>query len=315
MVGGSRRSAILRIASITKRSTIFSHKEAQKHKTKLKILITGAKGLVGQALGEHCSASGDEVFGYDHEALDIGNAEVVESVIAARRPEAVINCAAWTDVDGCETNPEKAERVNALGPENLANATRDAGALLITISTDYVFDGAKEGFYTQRDQPQPISVYGQYKLEGERRAQLANARTIVVRSGYIFGPGGKNFLSNIVTWAKNGKKLKAIRDYWGTPTYGVDLAVRLRELAALDLPGIYHVVSAGDGASFETFSVEALRLAGLNSDVLEVIDGDTLGRPAPRPRNSRLKCLLSDAVGLPPLPHWEDGLARFINRE
>ncbi len=280
----------------------------------LKILVTGAKGLVGRALVEHCSGNGDEVFGYDHEALDIADTEAVESAIAARRPDAVINCAAWTDVDGCETNPAKAERVNALGPENLARASRNAGALLIMISTDYVFDGEKEGFYTQRDQPQPISVYGRFKLEGERRAQEANARTIVVRSGYIFGSGGKNFLSNVVAWAKSGKNLKAIRDYWGTPTYGHDLAIRLRELAALDLPGIYHVVSSGDGASFETFSVEALRLAGLNSDVLEVIDGDTLGRPAPRPRNSRLRCLLSEAVGLTPLPHWQDGLARFINR-
>jgi len=109
--------------------------------------------------------------------------------------------------------------------------------------------------------------------------------------------------------------LKAIRDYWGTPTYGRDLAVRLRELAVLDLPGIYHVVSSGEGASFETFSVEALRLAGLDTGMLEVVDGDTLGRPAPRPRNSRLKCLLSEAVGLSSLPHWQDGLARFINRK
>jgi len=281
--------------------------------SQLKILITGAKGLVGRALVEHCSRSGDEVFAYDHNALDIADARATESVISARRPDAVINCAAWTDVDGCETSPEKAERVNALGPENLARASRNAGALLITISTDYVFDGQKEGFYTQRDQPRPISVYGRFKLEGERGAQEAHARTIVVRTGYIFGPGGKNFLSNVVTWAQRGQKLKAIRDYWGTPTYGGDLAVRLRELAVLDLPGIYHVVSSGDGASFETFSVEAFRLAGLNSDLLEVIDGDSLGRPAPRPRNSRLKCLLSEAVGLSPLPHWQDGLARFIS--
>ena len=279
----------------------------------MKILITGAKGLVGRALVEHCSRSGDEVFAYDHNALDIADARATESVISARRPDAVINCAAWTDVDGCETNPEKAERVNTLGPENLASASHNSGALLITISTDYVFDGQKEGFYTQRDQPRPISVYGRFKLEGERSAQEAHARTIVVRTGYIFGPGGKNFLSNVVTWAQRGQKLKAIRDYWGTPTYGGDLAVRLRELAVLDLPGIYHVVSSGDGASFETFSVEAFRLAGLNSDLLEVIDGDSLGRPAPRPRNSRLKCLLSEAVGLSPLPHWQDGLARFIS--
>jgi len=281
----------------------------------LKILITGAKGLVGRALVEHCSASGDEVFGYDHTALDIADAHAVESVIAAHRPDAVINCAAWTDVDGCETNPEKAEHVNALGPENLARASQNSNALLITISTDYVFDGEKPGFYTQRDQPRPISVYGRFKLEGERRAQQAHARTIVVRTGYIFGPGGKNFLSNVVTWAQRGQKLKAIRDYWGTPTYGCDLAIRLRELAELDLPGIYHVVSSGEGASFETFSVEALRLADLSAEMLEVVDGDTLGRPAPRPRNSRLKCLLSDAVGLSSLPPWQDGLARFINRK
>jgi dTDP-4-dehydrorhamnose reductase len=280
----------------------------------LKIVITGANGLVGRALVEHCSASGDEVFAYDHQALDIADPRSVDLEITAHRPEVVINCAAWTDVDGCETNPEKAEQVNALGPENLARASRKVGALLITISTDYVFDGKKSGFYTQDDQPRPLSVYGRYKLEGEVRAREADPRTIVVRTGYIFGPGGKNFLSNVVAWAQRGQKIKAIRDYWGTPTYGCDLAVRLRELAALDLPGTYHVVSSGEGASFETFSVEALRLAGLSPEVLEVVDGDTLGRPAPRPRNSRLKCLLSDAVGLSSLPPWQDGLARFINR-
>jgi dTDP-4-dehydrorhamnose reductase len=279
----------------------------------LKILITGSNGLVGRALAEHCLAGGDEVFSYDHKALDIADERAVESAITAQRPAAVINCAAWTDVDGCETNPEKAERVNSLGPENLARASRRAGALLITISTDYVFDGEKEGFYTQRDQPRPISVYGRFKLEGERRAQEANARTVVVRTGYIFGPGGKNFLSNVVTWGRRGQKLKAIGDYWGTPTYGRDLAVRLRELAALDLPGTYHVVSSGDGASFETFSLEAFRLAGLSTSLLEVIDGDSLGRPAPRPRNSRMKCLLSEAIGLSPLPHWQEGLVHFIS--
>jgi len=281
----------------------------------MKILITGAKGLVGRALVEHCSANGDEVFGYDHHALDIADARAVESEITEKRPDAVINCAAWTDVDGCETNPEKAEQVNSLGPENLARASHNAGAVLVTISTDYVFDGEKQGFYTQRDQPRPISVYGQFKLEGERRAQQAHARTIIVRTGYIFGPGGKNFLSNVVSKAQRGEKLKAIRDYWGTPTYGRDLAIRLRELAVLDLPGIYHVVSSGDGASFETFSIEALRMAGLNSELLEVIDGDSLRRPAPRPRNSRMKCLLSEAIGLKPLPHWREGLAHFISQQ
>jgi len=279
----------------------------------LRILVTGAAGLVGRALVEHCSASGDEVLVYDHRGLDIGDAAVVQSVVEDQRPEAIVNCAAWTDVDGCESNPAKAERVNSLGPENLARAARDANAVLITISTDYVFDGMKEGFYTQRDQPSPISVYGKYKLEGERRAQAAHARTIVVRSGYIFGPGGKNFLSTVISRAERGETLKAIADYWGTPTYGHDLAIRLRELAALDLPGIYHVVNSGEGASFETFTREALRLAGLDDTRLEIVDGDSLGRPAPRPHNSRLKCLLSDALGLPTLRPWQHALTDFVS--
>ncbi len=209
---------------------------------------------------------------------------------------------------------DSAEQVNALGPENLARACRNADAVLITISTDYVFDGRKEGFYTQRDQPRPISVYGRFKLDGERRAQTEHARTIVVRTGYIFGPGGKNFLSNVITRVARGEKLKAISDYWGTPTYGRDLAARLRELAVLDLPGVYHVVSSGDGATFETFTIEALRLAGFTTELLEVVDGDSLGRPAPRPRNSKLKCLLSEAIGLAPLPPWQEGLAHFISQ-
>jgi len=244
--------------------------------------------------------------------LDIGDGAAVQQFAAERRPEAIINCAAWTDVDGCESDPDKAERANSSGPENLARAAHQVDAVLLTISTDYVFDGAKQGFYTQRDQPAPISVYGKYKLEGERRAQVAHARTIVVRSGYIFGPGGKNFLSNVIARAERGDKLKAIGDYWGTPTYGHDLAIRLRELAALDLPGIYHVVNGGDGASFETFSRAALRLAGLDDARMEVVAGDSLGRPAPRPHNSRLRCLLSDALGLAPLRPWQDALAHFI---
>lgn len=278
----------------------------------MKILITGARGLVGRALVEHCSASGDEVLSYDHQSLDIADAQAVEGAIQEQWPDAVINCAAWTDVDGCETNAEKARQVNSLGPENLARASRKADAVLITISTDYVFDGRKEGFYTQRDQPVPISVYGRFKLEGERRAQEEHARTMVVRTGYIFGPHGRNFLSNVIARAARGEKLKAIYDYWGTPTYGRDLAIRLRELAVLDLPGVYHVVNSGEGASFETFTLEAFRLAGFSRDMLEVVAGDSLGRPAPRPRNSRLKCLLSEAVGLSPLPPWQESLAHFV---
>lgn len=278
----------------------------------MKILITGAGGLVGRALTEHCRAQGDEVFAYDHQSLDITDPQKVDAIVVERRPDAVINCAAWTAVDDCESDPAKAKNVNALGPENLARASRLAGSLLITISTDYVFDGLKDGFYTQRDDPRPISEYGRSKLKGERLAQAENARTIVVRTGYIFGLGGTNFLSTVLTRARQGARLKVISDCFGTPTYGRDLAARLRELAVIDLPGIYHVVNSGEGASFEVFTHEALRLANHSADMVESVSMDSLPRPAPRPRNSKLKCLLSDAIGLEPLRPWQKGLADFV---
>lgn len=280
-----------------------------------KILITGTAGLVGRASVEHCRSIGDEVAAYDRQSLDIGDAQQVADVITRESPDAVINCAAWTDVDGCESDAAKAERVNATGPANLARACREVNAAFLTISTDYVFDGAKEGFYTQRDDPRPLSVYARSKLEGERRPQLEYARTIVVRTGYIFGPGGRNFLSTLVDRARRGETLKAITDSWGTPTYARDLAIRLRELIELDLPGVFHVVSAGDGATFETFARVAVKLTGCDPGLIQPVSMDSLARPAPRPRNSKLRCLLSPAVGLPPLPHWQEGLAHFVARK
>jgi len=278
----------------------------------LKVLITGAKGLVGNALNEHCAAAGDEVLAYDHGALDIASADAVERCIRDQRPDAVINCAAWTDVDGCETNPEKAYAANAFGPKNLARASRAIESAFITISTDYVFDGTKGAPYTQEDTPRPISVYGESKLDGERRAQAEYPRTVIVRTGYIFGMGGRNFLSRVVDLARGGQSVFAISDATGTPTYARDLASRLRELAVLNAAGIFHVVNAGDGATYEQFSRVALELAGLDDAILKVVSTASLKRPAPRPADSRLKCLSSAELGLAELPRWEDGLRRFI---
>src|SRR5262249_42453852 len=172
----------------------------------------GAGGLVGRATAEHFTAQGDEVFAFDHRSLDISDASTLRTLFTEKKPEVVINCAAWTDVDGCESDTAHAERANALVPKLLATCCRENDGLLITISTDYVFDGTKQGFYTQHDQPNPLSVYGRAKLEGERRAQAAWARTIVVRSGYIFGNGGKNFLSTLLSRAARNESLKAISD-------------------------------------------------------------------------------------------------------
>jgi dTDP-4-dehydrorhamnose reductase len=278
----------------------------------MKALITGTAGLVGRAVVEHCTDAGDQTISLDHAKLDIADRRQIDATFDLERPDVVINCAAWTDVDGCESDPERAETVNACGPEFLALACRRLGALFITISTDYVFDGEKDGFYTQRDQPNPQSVYAVSKLEGERRAQIACAETIVVRSGYIFGSGGTNFLSSIVERARRGERLQAINDSFGTPTYAPDLARQLRRLAQLNVPGIYHVVSAGEGVSFEAFARRAVEIAGLNTDLVQSISVNAIRRVAPRPRNSRLRCLLSPAIGLDPLPFWEDALHNFV---
>lgn len=268
--------------------------------------------MVGRAVVEHCTAQNDQVMACDHRALDITNEAAINLLIERTRPDAVINCAAWTDVDACEADPERAFAVNAYGPEKLAKGCRRANAVFVTISTDYVFDGAKQGFYTQRDDPNPASVYGSAKLDGERRAQAACARTVIVRTGWIFGVGGTNFLSRGVELAERGERLSVISDAYGTPTASRDLAMRLRALAILDLPGIYHVANSGEGTSFEGFMRVALAAGGLDSGMLNIVSMDDLKRPAPRPRNSRLRCVLSEAVGLAPLPLWQDALAEFV---
>lgn len=278
----------------------------------MKVLVTGAGGLVGRAVVARCTSQGERVAALDHRALDIADESQVNAVFDRERPEVLINCAAWTDVDGCELDPARAQNVNARGPELLALGCRRVGALLITVSTDYVFDGDQDGFYTQRDQPNPQSVYAVSKLDGERRAQIAWARTMVVRSGYIFGAGGTNFLSSVVEHARRRQPVCAINDMFGTPTYADDLARQLHRLAQLDLPGTFHIVNAGEGVSFEGFARRAVEIAGLDASLVEGVTLEALKRPAPRPRNSRLRCLLSEAIGLDPLPFWEDALRHFV---
>lgn len=281
----------------------------------MRVVVTGGRGLVGRAVTTHCVAAGDEVLSYGHRDLDITDREVVRQMILDKRPDVVINCAAWTNVDGCESDHEKAFAENASGPENLARACKEAESTFITISTDYVFDGTKSGFYTQLDEPNPQSVYAASKLEGERLSARAYDRSIIVRTGFVFGPGGNNFLSTLVERIKKGERLKAISDTYGTPTYAKDLGVRLRELAEKDVPGIYHVVNSGPGVSFEEFTRQAVALLGNRDVVVEVVSSDALNRPAKRPHNSRLRCLLTEKIGLPPLRDWESALEDFVSTD
>lgn len=281
----------------------------------MKILITGANGMLAGAAVRHCTSVGDEVVALDRAQLDISDSTRVDEELETHRPDAVLNCAAYTNVDGAETEKDAAFAANAFGVENLALAAQEIGCRFLTVSTDYVFDGENSGFYTQRDTPSPISEYGLSKLEGERLARDGYARTIIVRSGWIFGEGGTNFLSVMHKLLGEGQTIKAIHDSYGTPTFADDLARRMRELIELDLPGTFHVTNSGGGTSYLGFAEAACEITGFDKGLLEPVSKDDLKRPAPRPASSKLACLFSERFGLEPLPEWRTALKGFIDGE
>jgi dTDP-4-dehydrorhamnose reductase len=281
----------------------------------MKVLITGANGMVARAALRFCRSIGDEVVGLAHRELDISDQDAVFETFDRENFEAVLNCAAYTNVDGAETNKEICYAANATGVENLALAARATGCVFVTISTDYVFDGAKTGFYTQDDAPNPQSVYAKSKLTGENLARQAYERSIIVRSGWIFGAGGTNFLSVMHKLLAEGKTINAIKDSYGTPTFATDLATRLRELAALDKPGVFHVVNSGAGASYLEFAEKVCEIGGFERSLIEPVSFEDLKRPAPRPQSSKLACLFSEKYGLAPLQSWEKALESFLESE
>jgi dTDP-4-dehydrorhamnose reductase len=271
--------------------------------------------MVARAAAKHCRAIGDEVVALTRADLDIADEGSVNTAFEQHRPDALLNCAAYTDVDGAESNETVSRAANATGVGNLAAASRKFDARFVTISTDYVFDGANTGFYTQRDTPNPRSLYALTKYEGERLATERNAGSIIVRSGWIFGHGGTNFLSVMHRLLGEQKAITAIADAYGTPTYANDLARRLRELAGLDLPCIFHVVNSGPGTSYYGFAQAVCEMGQFDPDLVKKVSNDSLSRPAPRPVSSRLGCLFSERFGLGPMPDWKDALARFLETE
>lgn len=281
----------------------------------MKVLITGANGMVARATTAHCQSIGDEVLPFTRRELNISDKRAVFDLFEREKPDAVLNCAAYTDVDGAETNQEICYAANSDGVENLALASKKIDAAFVTISTDYVFDGAKNDFYTQRDTPNPQGIYAQSKLAGEQRARDTYARSIIVRSGWIYGRGGTNFLSVMHELLTEGKQIKAISDSYGTPTSSVDLASRLRELAELDLPGVYHVTNNGRGTSYAGFAKKVCEIKNFDENLVQTISVNELKRPAPRPVNSKLRCLFSQKFGLSPLPDWEKALLEFLSAE
>jgi dTDP-4-dehydrorhamnose reductase len=280
----------------------------------VRVLVSGANGMVARALIGHCEYQGDAVLALTRKEMDISDRTQVYRVFEKLSPEAVFNCAAYTDVDGAETNEAAAYAANAAGPENLAGASREIGATFLTISTDYVFNGTKDGFYTEEDQPDPQSAYARSKYEGELRCRARNSDSIIVRAGWIFGQGGTNFLSKVPRMLSLRKPFKAIDDSFGTPTYADDLASRMRELALGKASGIFHVVNQGPGASYFEFAIEAARVIGIQAPDLNRVSNLELSRRAARPGNSRLRSLKYEKVGLKPLRDWKAALTAFIAR-
>jgi dTDP-4-dehydrorhamnose reductase len=279
----------------------------------MKVLVTGARGMVGKAAVDHCRSFGDEVIALSRQDLDITDHTAVMKAIESVLPDAVLNCAAYTNVDGAETEKQAAYDTNVTGVENLASGCRKFDSAFVTISTDYVFDGENRGFYTQRDTPGPRGVYASTKRYGEIVARNTYARSVIVRSGWIFGSGGTNFLSIVPQLFSEQKAVKAISDCFGTPTYAADLARRLRELAELDMPCTFHVVNSGDGTSYLGYAEKVCELGGFDLASIEPVSVLELQRPSPRPVSSKLKCIFSERFGLEPLPSWEDALSRFMN--
>ncbi|MGO9903849.1 MAG: dTDP-4-dehydrorhamnose reductase [Solirubrobacteraceae bacterium] len=278
----------------------------------MRILITGAGGMLGLDVVQAAIGAGHEVAGHTHSELDITDAQACMRAIRGASADVVINCAAYTNVDGAESDPETAHAVNGAGAGNLAGAAARAGAWLVHVSSDYVFDGTKRTPYVESDPTGPLSVYGASKLAGELAVLDAAPGThTIVRSSWLFGAGGPCFPATILRLSGERDELTVVDDQVGCPTFTGDLAQALLAIAAdhgRPRAGVVHVAAGGECSWFE-FAGEILAAAG-TSTVLKRGATAQLGRPAPRPAYSVMRTERGDQV--PRLPHWRRGLSRYM---
>ncbi len=278
----------------------------------MRVLITGAGGLVSSALVPLFS----DVVALKHAALDVSDEAAVDAVVERAEPDLIINCAVM-GVDECEKDPDSARRVNVAGPAHLAEAAAQCGAAMVHFSSNYIFDGrpAKREPYTIEDEPHPINVYGRTKLEGERAVVERAARSIIIRTSWVYGRTKNSFLSAAASRLKRGESVRAIGDTWASTTYVADLVQRVREIVDRGTTGIYHVVNGGV-CSYETFARDAAAFAGVPNEIadrlIEVISESEMNRPAPRPPWTPMRCLLSERLGLTPMRHWRDALLAYV---
>jgi dTDP-4-dehydrorhamnose reductase len=269
----------------------------------MRLLITGAAGMLGRDVAAAAGRSGHDVVALTRAQLDIADRTAVQNAIADVRPDAVVNCAAWTDVDGAEADEPGATRINGDGAGHLA----EAAPYLVHVSSDYVFDGHGTEPYREEDATAPLSAYGRSKLAGERAVQAANPDHAIVRSSWLFGAGGKNFVDTMLRLAAERDELRVVDDQVGCPTYTGHLAEALVTIAENRTKGILHVVGAGACSWFE-LARTALEEQHLTTRI-EPCTTAEFPRPAPRPAYSVLGSTRPDAPTLPP---WRDGLRAYL---
>jgi dTDP-4-dehydrorhamnose reductase len=280
----------------------------------MKVLITGAGGQLGRDLQLHCEEQGDEVVAATHATLDVGDRDAVYQAITGTRPDVVLHAAAWTAVDACEDDPDRAFRVNFLGTRWVADASRRAGAHLCYVSTDYVFDGTKAEPYLEWDAPNPQSVYGRSKRGGEAEVWDHAPGSSIVRVSWVCGEYGNNMVKTVLRLAEQ-PELAFVDDQRGHPTFTADLAVGMRRLAAARVPGLFHMTNQG-AVSWYEFVAAILESAGHDPAKVRPIKTADLDppRPAPRPANSVLDNAALRLAGFPLLPHYRESLDRLVAR-
>ncbi len=280
--------------------------------TSQKILVTGAHGQLGRSLAAACSTRGTVCEGSDIDTLDISDAAAVRRWIVDAGPSAVVNTAAFTAVDACEDNEEQATAINGTAVGHLAAACNEVGALLIQISTDYVFSGDADRPYEENAAVAPRSAYGRSKLRGEELARTAS-RHLVVRTAWLYGRGGRNFVEAIRSQIDAGApRLEVVADQRGCPTFCDDLSEAVLDLAAANSTGTLHAVNAGT-TTWHGFAVEIARLLGSPVTVVPAATAD-VPRAAPRPPYSVLDTTRLEAALGRSMPPWQDGLRRYLEQ-
>lgn len=255
-----------------------------------------------------------ELLPVDLPEVDITNPDAIAHSVDEGNPDVVIHAAALTAVDDCERQAERAFLVNSTGTRHVALACRRAGVPMLYISTDYVFDGEKDAPYLEDDRTNALNVYGKSKLEGECHVRELVPRFWIVRTSWLFGPLGKNFVQTILGRVRAGEALRVVDDQVGAPTYTVDLAAKLLEIVEKGRPGVYHVTNQGSCSWFE-FSKEIARQAGFAQAEISPVSTSASDRLARRPHNSRLANTRLESEGLSLLPAWTDALGRYLERE